>query len=246
MEQDNAARRLHRVLKCAANKGEGHLQTYYAIARALDIDDPDANRHLFTNFFVLLHDVEHNIRQLKKVSDLDEYIDAVKEVQSILLLGMFQEKWETSFSRLDSQGLIKLLNACANFIDHEQLNPSLSAEQLQEYLEQCEALLQEVMNSDLPDDMKTFLIIRLEEICSAIRHYSIGGTERLRTVVEANIGGIILRSAGISPKIKDKLLFSKIFSWLFTLGGVLDLAANTQGYLLPKIAEFVKLLPPAP
>jgi hypothetical protein len=245
MQQDNAARRLYRVLKCAVDNGDRNLQTYYAIARALDIQDPDADRHLLTDFFVLLSDVERTVRRLKKVSDLDEYIDAIKDVQSILLLGMFHEIWESSLSRIKSQGLIKLLNACANFIDHEQLNPSLGAEQLQEYLQECEALLQEVVSSDLPDDIKTFLTIRLEEICSAIRHYSIGGPERLRTVVEANIGGLVLRSTGINPEVREKPIFSKVFSWLLTLGGVLDLAANTQGYLLPKISELVKLLPPA-
>ena len=93
--------------------------------------------------------------------------------------------------------------------------------------------------------MKTFLVIRLEEICTAIRHYSLGGPERLRTVVEANIGGIILRSIGISSEDKEKPILRKVFDWLLTLGGILDLAANTQGYLLPKAAEITKfLLPP--
>lgn len=245
MERNNAARRLLNILKLAIANGKPDIMTYCAIAKALDIKDPDTDRHLFTEFFVLLNDVEHLVKQLKKVSDLDEYIDAVKEIQSLLLSSMFQATWNGTVSNLTDKNLLRLLSACANLIDHEQANPSLSEEQLQKYLQECETLLQEITESDLPDDIKTFLVIRFEEICSAIRHYSIGGPERLRTVIQANIGGILLRSPGMSLGEKEKPIFNKVVQWLLTLGGVLDLAANTQTFLLPKVAEMAKNLLPS-
>jgi hypothetical protein len=246
MEQNNAARRLHKILKLAMTNGKGDKPIFYALAMALDIKSPDENIHLFTEFFTLLNDVEYIVTQLKRVSDLDEHITAVKEVKSIFLkYGLCQGLWESAKVELEQKGLIRSLSACATFIDHEQIYPSLGEEQLEAYLQECESLLQEVMSSDLPETIKTYLVTRLEEICLAIRHYSIGGPERLRIVVEANIGGILLRSAGISQEEKEKPIFTKVFGWLMTLGGVLDLAANTQGYLLPKVAEIAKyLLPP--
>jgi hypothetical protein len=246
MEQNNSARRLYNILDRALVTGKNDQIVYQAIAEALGIKNPDSNKHLFTELFVLLAEVERIVKQLKRVKNLDRYIDAVKEIQSIFLAyGMFQARWESVSSNLQGRNLLLILDSCANFIAQEQIDPLLSEEQLQEYLQECEYLLQEVMESDLPEDIKTFLIVRLEEICTAIRHYSLGGLERLRTVVEANIGGMLLRSVEISPQEKEKPIFKKIFGWLLTLGGVLDLASNTQGYLLPKVAEIVKfLLPP--
>lgn len=246
MEQNNAARRLCNILERALVTGKNDQIVYQAIAEALGINNPDSNKHLFTELFMLLAEVERMVKQLKRVKNLDRYIDAVKEIQSIFFTyGLFQGRWELVKVNLQGRNLILILDSCANFIAQEQIDPSLSEEQLQEYLQECEALLQEVMDSDLPEDIKTFLIVRLEEICSAIRHYSLGGPERLRTVVEANIGGMILRSVAISPQEKEKPILKKIFGWLLTLGGVLDLASNTQGYLLPKVAEIAQyLLPP--
>jgi hypothetical protein len=247
MGQNNAARRLCDILKHAiAANVKGNELIYQALAQPLAIKDPDTNRHLFTEFFLLLAEVERTVKQLKKVNDLDEYIDAVKEIQSIFFTyGLFQGKWDAVRSTIQNRNFILILSSCANFIAQEQIDPSLSEEQLQKFLQECETILQEVVESDLPEDMKTFLVIRLEEICTAIRHYSLGGPERLRTVVEANIGGIILRSSGISSEDKEKPILRKVFDWLLTLGGILDLAANTQGYLLPKAAEIARfLLPP--
>lgn len=85
--------------------------------------------------------------------------------------------------------------------------------------------------------------MRLEEVCSAIRHYSIGGAERLRTVVEANIGGIILRSAGISQKDREAPILKKLFSWLLIFGSLLGMVTDSQALLKSdSIPQF--LLPP--
>lgn len=246
MEQSNAARRLHDILKHAIATGENDKKIYQVIAEVLNIENPSGEKYLFTDFFVLLAEVERIVRQLKRVGNLDEYIDAIREIQSAFFTcGVFQGKWEQLSSTIQSRNLILVLDSCANFIALEQIDPLLSEEQLQKYLQECEDLLQEVMKADLPKDIKTFLIVRLEEICTAIRHYSLGGPERLRTLVEANIGGMILHGAGISLQEEEENILKKIFKWLVTLGGILDLAANTQGYLLPKVGEITKyLLPP--
>jgi hypothetical protein len=247
MEQNNAARRLCNILESTVANGNNDQLIYQALAGALGIGNPDANKHLFTEFFILLAEVERIVKQLKRVKNLEKYIHAIEEIQSIFFTyGIFQGKWSLVSSTIQNRNLILILDSCANFIAQEQIDPSLSEEQLQEYLQQCEGLLQALMESDLTEDIKTFLIVRLEEICTAIRHYALGGPERLRTVVEANIGGMILRSAGLNPQEKEKPILRNIFSWLLNLGGLLDLAANTQGYLLPKVVEIARyLLPPS-
>lgn len=246
MNQSNAARRLCNILEQAINTENPDQPIYQTLAEVIGIEEPNEERSEFIEFFVLIAEVERAVRQLKNVQNLRRYTNAIEEIHSVFLSnGFYTEKWIAISTILKHRNLISILESCADLIAQQQPDPSLSEEQLQEYLQQCEDLLHEMANSDLDNDIKTFLIVRFEEICTAIRHYKLGGPERLRTVVEANIGAVILRSDRISTSDREKPLFNKIFGWLMNLGAVLDLAANTQGYLLPKVVEVVKnLLPP--
>lgn len=243
MEQSNAARRLCNILECALADKDNHQLVYQALASALGIQNPDANKHLFTEFFVLLAEVERIVKQLKQVDNLERYVSTVQEIQSIFFTySIFQGKWDSAKATIENRNLILLLDACANFIAQEKINFLLIEEQLQEYLQQCEALLQELMHSELDEDIKTFLIISLEEICTSIRHYAIGGSERLQMVVEANIGGIILHSAKFDSQNINKPILKKTLSWLLTFGAILGCASDTQNYLIPKIDEIIAFL----
>ncbi|BAY23732.1 hypothetical protein NIES2100_35240 [Calothrix sp. NIES-2100] len=245
MGQNNAARRLYDAFQYAFVNGNSAELAYKVLANAFKVENPELNPHFLIEIYVLLSEVEKKLKLLKKVDNVELYVKAIREIQFyIQTSNPLLSQWDGIKNQIQNRNFIFILDACANFIAQEQPEPELTEEQLQEYLEQCESLLQEVVSSDLAEDIKTFLVVRLEEICSAIRHYKIGGPERLRTVVEANIGAIILRSDAYTPEQK-KGIISKIFGLLMTFGGVLDLAANTQGYLLPKAAELLKyLLPP--
>jgi hypothetical protein len=124
-----------------------------------------------------------------------------------------------------------ILDACGNLIAQELPVENLGEQKLSDYLLECEDLLVKVTESDLTDDLKTFLIVRLEEVYSAIRHYSIGGSDRLRTVVEANIGGMILRSPGISSKDREKPILKTLFSWFLSFGSLLGMVTDSQSLL---------------
>ena len=49
-------------------------------------------------------------------------------------------------------------------------------------------------------ELKAFLTVRIEEVCSALRHYSFSGSEGLRIVVESSIGGAVLKSYGLNAR----------------------------------------------
>jgi hypothetical protein len=249
MNPNNSARCLHRILKNALETGSDEKPIHYALAPALKIDHPDLERYKYADFLILIRDVENTVKSLKKIPDLDEYISSIQELSNLLFgFGIFQGPWGSISGALKQGRLLMALNSCAVFIDQEYAHPDLSDEQLKQYLNECEELVKKVTESDLEESIKSFLIIRLEEICVAIRQYHLGGTERLKKVVEENIGGVLLRLSGLGPEEKGKSLNWEVFTWLIHFGGVLDLAANTQGYLIPKLVEAVQrvqhLLPP--
>jgi hypothetical protein len=245
MQQSNSGRRLCNILEKAVEEGNKEAIIYTVIGSALGVEDV-SNKYFLTDFFVLMADVERVVTLLKKVPRQDKYIDAIREIQNIFFTySLPGDKWANISNLIESRNLILLLDACATFISQENPEVSLSENQLEEYLSRCEELLKETMESDLSDDIKTFLVVRLEEVCTAIRHYSIGGPERLRILVEANIGGMILRSAAISTQDKEKPILKTIFGWLLTFGSLLGLASDMQGFLLPQVTEAAQfLLPP--
>jgi hypothetical protein len=249
MPQNNSAWCLHQILKSALDDGKESEPIYRALASGLKIENPDLEKHKYIDFFVLVKDVESSVKSLKKVYDLDEFVSSIQELSDLIFInGLFQGPWKAVSSRIREGKLLTVLISCAMFIDQEQAYPDLSDEQLKQYLDECEELIKKITESDLEESIKSFLIIRLEEICVAIRQYHLGGTESLKKVIEENIGGVLLRLSGLGPEEKGKSLNWEVFNWLIHFGGVLDLAANTQGYLIPKLVEAVQqiqhLLPP--
>jgi hypothetical protein len=231
MNQNNSAHRLVNILEKAIEIAGDEKDTTAVIGKAMGVENT-SNRYFMTDFFVLISDVERSISHLKNVSKKAQYINAVREIQDIFFSHyLAASHWPDIRGAIQSRNLIMVLDACATFISTENPLISLDEAQLEEYLLKCEELLKEVAASELSKDLKTFLIVRLEEVCTAIRHYSIGGSERLRTVVEANIGGMILRSAGISPKDREEPILKTLFSWFLTFGSLLGMVTDSQSLL---------------
>lgn len=245
MEQDNAARRLCNMFEIALQNASDVTLIYIALGRALGITEPENDKHFITEIFVMLSEVDQDLKKIKKLNSIEKYIKAIEEIHSSLITtNLISTQWSALKSLIENRNFLLILESCASFIAQEQKNILLSETQLSEYLEQCEGLLKELIMSDLDDDIKTYIVVRLEEVCTAIRHYKIGGSKRLRIVIESNIGAMVLHNEDYSLEQK-KGIIGKIFNFFITIGSVLDLGANTEGYLLPKLASIAKfLLPP--
>jgi hypothetical protein len=231
MNQNNSAHRLCTILEKAMDIEGDQKDTTAIIGNAMGIEDI-TDRCFMTDFFVLIADVERSILLLRNVSKKTDYINTIRQLQTVFFShSLRSDHWPSIKSIIKGGNLTLILDACANFIARELPVENLSEQKLSDYLSECEDLLAKVTESDLTDDLKTFLIVRLEEVCSAIRHYSVGGSERLRTVVEANIGGMILRSAGISPKDREKPILKTLFSWFLTVGSLLGMVTDSQSLL---------------
>jgi hypothetical protein len=235
VERLNSAKRLYRILKGALNDGADDALTSSVILAAM-VMPVETQLYRLTDFFELLSIVERDLEKLKEVEDIDEYLRIVRDIKELFIANPInQTTWSTFKSNLAGRNLILPLSAIAQFLEQEYPQRSLEQKQLDEFLSEFEILLQEVHDSDLEEKIKTYLIVRLEEICSAIRHYNIGGPERLRLVVEANIGGLLLRVADITSQDKENPVFKKYLEKILTFGGLLDTASNIQGYLLPML-----------
>ncbi len=244
MNHNNSAHRLCAILEKAVAIENPEQDTTAVIGRAMGIEDI-SDRCFMTNFFALIAEVEQSVLLLKNVPKKTEYIKNIRHFQTMLFShNLRTDHWSSIKNLITNGNLILILDACANFIALEFKQANLSEQELADYLSKCEDLLSEIATSELADDLKTFLIVRLEEVCSAIRNYSIGGSERLQKVVEANIGGMILKSAGISAEDREKPILKKLFNVFLTFGSLLGIYTDSQS-LLQSGALTQLFLPPS-
>jgi hypothetical protein len=242
VEKLNSAKRLYRILKKALNDGADNALTSHILAAAMGMP-VEIQLYRLTDFFELLSHVERDLEKLKEVEDIDEYLRIVRDIKELFVVTPInQTPWSIFKSNLAGRNLVLPLNAIAKFLEQEYPQRSLDQKQLDKFLSEFEILLQEIHTSDLEEKIKTYLIVRLEEICSAIRHYDVGGSARLRLVVEASIGGLLLRAADVTSQDKEKPIFKKYLEKILTFGGLLDTASNIQGYLFPMLTKL--FLPP--
>lgn len=250
MTTNNSALRVYEILKAAIDYGKNNKTKdagYVALGVALDISDPIANKHLFSRFFVLLEDAYQTVMLLQNVGDNELCANAFLQIQSVFLnYGIFTTEWEVFSNYLEKTGALNQVYLAGVLVSSQVKNLSLNKVQLQKYLQEFEALMIELNDSDLPDDLKNYLLIRLEAICFALKNYSTGGSERLKMVVESNIGSFFInRDKLATVDDKNKPLIKKVLGIILTLGGLLDFTSNTQNYLLPLLTEAIKnILPP--
>ena len=202
----------------------------------------------------LLFDLtDQALRELDSVQDVrnaKKYFDAVDRFSSLLETGIINENWAPFGQFLADSGNLYILDSAADIVSLHQpklCSVVVSSDDLEKILVDTEILLANIQKANVDQDIKEFLVTRLEEVTIAIRRFDIGGPDYLRKVVESNIGAILLKTSSIrKPKKANVGLIKAAFKLILAVGGLLDFGANVEGYLLPKGAEVIEhLLPPA-
>ncbi|EDX82343.1 hypothetical protein S7335_900 [Synechococcus sp. PCC 7335] len=250
MSHDNPVRRLHQIITKACEIASAHRDRtvassdIWASTFKIRKNDHSALTGYAEAFYVLLRQSRRVIEQLP-VDDHSPYLQALDFVSStISKYGFFSPQWGNLGNTLQSKPMMAMLSMTADAIDRDVKQAALSQEHLTELLNLTKALLDDVLNSDLEEDLKSYLIVHLEDVVRAIRHYSVSGSEGLRLVINANIGATLLKSMGLSPQAKRQTEWRKFLGLMLKFGGLLGLVADADEYLLPKLEEITKLLPP--
>ncbi|ESA37140.1 hypothetical protein N836_00230 [Leptolyngbya sp. Heron Island J] len=249
MAYDNPVRRLHSLLIKAFEAGNGQptaaSKLIWAKVFEVSVDDNESLISCTDELFGLLRSSLDAVKGLHSVNS-NPHMRTLIRIRSLLYSKNFlNDQWKIFSSGLKDQSLMDLLEMTANAIDRETRLTKLSQDQLNDLLTSAKELLEDIRQSDLDDDIKNFLFIRLDEVCSAIQYYSISGSTGLRRVIEANIGGTLLKLSGLTPEERKTSVLTKFLHLMVRGAGLLGLMADAEGFLLPKVAELLQL-PPRP
>ncbi|MEO0455017.1 MAG: hypothetical protein AAF152_00345 [Cyanobacteria bacterium P01_A01_bin.114] len=251
MAYDNPARRLHILLHKAfdfedPSKAQKGIQSRQIWAGVFAVDSNNKTELLIyaEEFLALLKSTREAVKRFHSVNHAS-YVRALDHISSAVYShGFLGSQWNVLGATLKNPAIMDILEITANTIDRETRLFEITQEQLDELLDSVKTLLDDVLRSDLDDDIKTFLIVRLEEICSAIHHYTVCGSEGLCHVVEANIGAVLLKSIGLTPEQKAHPAWKKFFDLMMKFGVLLGLIADADGFLLPRAGDLIKHLLP--
>lgn len=249
MAKDNPARRLHSLLNEAFAVADQHnsvdnLSSQTVWAEVFDVQDNDAEvLEYVEEIMLLLGNTKDAIRQLPSVRH-KTYRKGVDYISArIYQRGLIGDKWNVQGKSLKHAPSMDSLEHVAYAIDDNRAYMiELTQDQLNTILSDVSTMLNEIVNSDLDEDIKTFLTVRLEEISLAIHHYKVRGSSGLIKVVEANIGSAFFKHTKLSNQQNPYL--AKFLELMAKIGTVLGIMADTEGFLLPKVVDLMKQIPP--
>ncbi|MGM3304798.1 hypothetical protein ACSQ6I_02250 [Anabaena sp. WFMT] len=239
MEELNPVRRLHDILKDAVENGENEFSTGDVLQKYIKANNLSSRSQLLIEFMVILREAEQVVENLKTGKNIHSYLKPIQSLQNIFFDLGFNLTWPQVRERIVTQNLVYLLDICADSITIEANKSYISESELQEFLEKFQSLLQEVDASDLEDNTKIFLKLRLEELCEAIRQLSFEDPEALRETVNATVGKIVIGSIQITQEDREKSTFKDVVEWVGKFGAIVTLSRTTQEWLVPQLINQV-------
>lgn len=219
--KDNPARRLHSFLVLATSI-KPHVDSKNALMSIFKLTGQD------------------NVVLRRKMIRLEETFNVVIEmVENVLPKGAvscwhIQKQLNTAFLNLSLQGswgkfidpidqhVIDGLLSISTIMDfhpndYHLHSENLSNEQLQSLKDQANKLLEDVVSSDFPEDLKIFIVSHVRKILEAIDDYRISGAMPIIENIEGVFGHVGLRayqddsykgkllSSGLGPIIRDSV-----------------------------------------
>ncbi|MCU4979624.1 hypothetical protein OB987_18525 [Bacillus cereus] len=119
------------------------------------------------------------------------------------------------------------------------LNEStINSEEINSLIKDVDTLLENIINSDLPEDVAALLIKNLNSIRESLISYKVSGIEGMKTALEQTIGSLFINNEIITPVAQDENIkgvfniIDKMNTVLSTGVAVKDLVGPIMGLLL--------------
>lgn len=240
---NNPAGRLYEILVTARKNVGINATVKSVLTKALEIKSTDSIEMFdgVNKLFGLIKDTELAIKKLQDV-DIELYLSPVNEIKEAFRDFNLTGEWSTISHKID-RGTLEKLRFCADALARQQAEIPLNLEELNELHSEVRLLLERVLDTQLNDDIKSFVFEKLQDVEQAIINYKFKGSDGLMRVVEATFGAALLnedlRKEGENPVI------TSFFTTITRIASMLSIYTNTKqlGGDVGKVLQ--KLLPGA-
>ena len=185
---------------------------------------------------------EETERQIRRIDDIDHayYLEGVTSLRKITSAKNFTRPWsEVKIAHLGGVPL-RNLGFCSRELDRRGGEFKIEDETLKTLQKDVEALLNEMLEADLPISLRDFIVRQLQTIKNAIVEYRLGGVAALEQALESVVGALILRKPELLRN-KDKPGVKRLFQIVGKAFHVLQ-AVQTLLALEGDAEKIIKLL----
>jgi hypothetical protein len=135
--------------------------------------------------------------------------------------------------------VIQGLQFCATVLKMNLTQKSLNTNQVEEWMKEIDTLLTDIIESEVPQELKSFFVEHLEKLRRVLLNYWLFGIEGVRTQLEESIGAGLLRlseirdchSSGVIRKIIA--LVSNVADAITVAQGMKALTVGALNLILP-------------
>jgi len=124
------------------------------------------------------------------------FLDPIERVSRQVRVVRLDANWSLVTESFDSS-LIQGLQFCANVLKNNLTQKSLNTNQIEEWMKEIDTLLTDIIESEVPQELKSFSVEHLEKLRRALFNYWLFGIQGVRSQLEESIGAGFLRSAEI-------------------------------------------------
>lgn len=202
---NNPAGRLYQILSEVTKQRNDHESMQTVWARIFGLEESNAEE-IFRAYVELLRLLKTAREAVEQLPDIDPnlYVKPFERLERAFTVSSITTNLG-SFKRHLTEGTMTALQFCAHALGKVSDEPEVSQATLRKLREQVEALISEVLSTELQYEIRVFLVERLEEIRRAIIYYRINGTRGLRKALETTIGAsYLLVHSGRSIEFEDE------------------------------------------
>jgi hypothetical protein len=192
--------------------------SFPAITKLLEhleyINTADESPHLM-DFFTLLSTAREEIGRVK---DREFSRRVIEKLSDYFTNKDFTDvKWIDFKNFIDDGNYIEVLKSWADHYHTQNPTIFLESDFLDGLKNQFNSLLDEIIASDLSNNLKKFLTKQIENILYAIRRYSIDGTEGLEKAIKSFFSNLAIVESHLDNKDKKNPIYKNCQSWVSTL-----------------------------
>jgi hypothetical protein len=250
-QQTSALQRLNRILNDfmlntpLEYRDDTAIPILVAYINSSDIFSPLGNSSHLIDFFALLSTAREEIGRMKDRESSRRVIEKLNDY----FINNIDVTWEDFAKFIEDGNIIDLLDSLADHY-HTQ-NPAIFLESdfLDGLKDEFNSLLDEIINSDLSNNLKKFLIKQIEDILYAIRRYPIDGSDGLQKATQSFVSNLVTIESHLDKKDKKNSIFRKSVSEIIVLlhffrpnsiYDFLGVVPAIDDYYRPRIERFIK------
>ena len=217
IKQSNALQRLKDVLSKANETGNNNEKAGPLLLKSMCLEAEPSN---LIDFYELLNKAVEEVRKLEYSLSESDYIHVLLALQKVCIeRHLWSVNWATVSTHINSTNTITILSLLASKVHGQK--PTILFDQtfLDELKLKFESLFERVRDSDLSDELKRFLLTRIDDILIAIRRYHVDGSQGLEKTNKLLIADLLLKEHEITPEDKKNPLLKSVMALPLVLVG---------------------------